>query len=160
MKQRYKKKLKVYIAAPLFSEMERKFNLEVRDFLYKLGFDTYLPQLNGGLCLDLVKSKKPPRSRESKESRRIIFAKDLEEIRNCDLFLIILDGRVPDEGACVELGIAYTLGKTSIGFKTDARVLVDGRDNLMIAEILDGKIAKNFSELELILAEIKKKLRR
>jgi hypothetical protein len=44
----------------------------------------------------------------------------------------ILDGRVPDEGACVELGIAYghreftRAKKLLIGFQTDRRAGVRG----------------------------------
>ena len=34
---------------------------------------------------------------------------------------MVLDGRIPDEGACVELGIAYANGKRCYGVKTDAR---------------------------------------
>ena len=48
-----------------------------------------------------------------------------------------LDGRVPDEGACVELGIAYALNKKCIGIKTDDRCLdFTGDDNLFIESCL------------------------
>ena len=36
-----------------------------------------------------------------------MFRLDRQQILDCHIFLIVLDGRVPDEGACVELGIAY-----------------------------------------------------
>lgn len=148
--QKNKRKFKIYIAAPLFSEMERKFNLEVRNFLHKCGFDAYLPQLDGGLCSDLIKKGVP-----EKEARKIIFMKNLEAIKNSNIFLFILDGRVPDEGACVELGIAFTLKKLCIGFKTDTRTLVYGKDNLIITGILGDKIARNFTELREILMKLK-----
>ena len=32
-----------------------------------------------------------------------------------------LDGRIPDEGACVELSVAYGIGKRCSGFKPDPR---------------------------------------
>ena len=31
----------------------------------------------------------------------------MSAIKNCDILIFFLDGRVPDEGACVELGMAY-----------------------------------------------------
>jgi hypothetical protein len=31
-----------------------------------------------------------------------------------DVFLIVVDGRVPDEGACVDLGIAHTHRRASL----------------------------------------------
>ena len=144
-----RKKLKIYIASPLFSKMEREFNIKVKDFLRQLDFDTYLPQLNGGLCSDLIKS-----GMLKKKARKIIFESDLEAIKDCDIFLFVLDGRVPDEGACVELGIAYTLGKTCIGLKTDSRSLSDGEDSLMITGCLK-KIVRDFTGLSNILKNLR-----
>ena len=46
-----------------------------------------------------------------------------------------LDGRVPDEGACVELGIAYANNKRCYGIKSDARSVELNLDlNPMISE--------------------------
>ena len=41
------------------------------------------------------------------ERRHAMFRLDRDTILTYDVFLFVLDGRVPDEGACVELGIAY-----------------------------------------------------
>ncbi|MBP5727242.1 MAG: nucleoside 2-deoxyribosyltransferase, partial [Clostridia bacterium] len=47
----------------------------------------------------------------------------------CDAVLFLFDGRVPDEGACFELGYCcYAKGKRCIGYKTDARSFIDGFD--------------------------------
>ena len=55
-----------------------------------------------------VESSKPPYARMSPDERRkTMFEMDLTEISACDVFLFVLDGRIPDEGACVELGLAY-----------------------------------------------------
>ena len=54
-----------------------------------------------------------------------------------DILFINLDGRVPDEGACVELGIAYASGKRCYGAKTDTRALELDMDlNPLISECL------------------------
>ena len=37
------------------------------------------------------------------------------------IIFMVLDGRAPDEGACVELGIAYASGKRCYGIKSDSR---------------------------------------
>ena len=50
----------------------------------------------------------------------------------CDAILFVFDGRVPDEGACFELGYCYAKGKRCIGYKTDARSFIDGYDNVML----------------------------
>ena len=41
------------------------------------------------------------------ERRETMFEMDIAEIATCDVFLFVLDGRIPDEGACVELGLAF-----------------------------------------------------
>lgn len=46
---------------------------------------------------------------------------DVEMIRGCDVVEAVLDGRVPDEGVCVELGLSSALGKGVIGLMTDSR---------------------------------------
>ena len=60
------------------------------------------------------------------------------------MFLFVLDGRVPDEGACVELGIAYCqkylqdTGKLLIGLHTDTRAaFIGSRLNPMVRVALD-----------------------
>jgi nucleoside 2-deoxyribosyltransferase len=61
------------------------------------------------------------------ERRQAMFDRDTAQVLACDLFLIILDGRVPDEGACFELGLAYAhkrlrqVPKHLIGLLTDVR---------------------------------------
>lgn len=54
-----------------------------------------------------------------------------------DILFILLDGRTPDEGACVELGIAYENGKRCYGIKSDARSIELDMDlNPMITSCL------------------------
>ncbi|MBQ1346933.1 MAG: hypothetical protein IIY65_02940, partial [Erysipelotrichaceae bacterium] len=40
--------MKVYIAAPLYCDYEKEYNLKIDTFLRENGFDTYLPQRDGG----------------------------------------------------------------------------------------------------------------
>ena len=49
--------------------------------------------------------------------KMIFFNKDYTAVQNTDIVLIILDGRVIDEGAYVELGIGYAFGKSCFGLK-------------------------------------------
>ena len=63
---------------------------------------------------------------------------------------LMLDGRVPDDGACVELGIAYASGKRCYGFKSDARTIEQDMNlNPMIAGCFT-KLFYNLDEGELI----------
>jgi len=94
--------MRVYFAGPLFSEAERAFNLRLAEKLEAKGYQVYLPQRDG------VESKKPPYDEmPNHELQQAIFETDRDKVLQADIFLFVLDGRVPDEGACVELGLAY-----------------------------------------------------
>lgn len=63
---------------------------------------------------------------------------------------MVLDGRVPDEGACVELGIAYANNKRCYGLKSDSRsVELDMDLNPMITGCFN-KLFYNLNEEKLI----------
>ena len=69
---------------------------------------------------------------EGLPKRKYLFKLDCEHIDWCDAIVFLFDGRVPDEGACFELGYCYAKGKRCIGYKTDARSFIDGYDNVML----------------------------
>lgn len=136
----------VYIAGPLFSKSELDFNLRLNEFLRDLGFNTFLPQKDGHLLSELIDN-----GMEKDEAVQMIFEKDIENIKTCDIVVFVMDGRVPDEGACVEIGLAYAYNKECFGLKTDIRSLVDNIDNPLITGSLKGRIAKCFSDLGQLL---------
>ena len=112
----------IYFAAPLFNEAERAFNMQLTEKLEDREFSVFLPQRDG------VESSKPPWDEMTGDERRqAIFTMDRDKVLEADILLFVLDGRVPDEGACVELGIAYTQqiltqrDKLLIGLQTDRR---------------------------------------
>jgi nucleoside 2-deoxyribosyltransferase len=72
------------------------------------------------------------------EAKNTIFARDIEAIERCDILLLVMDGRVIDEGASFELGYAYSRGKICIGLKTDVRSLLTIGDNPMVECALRG----------------------
>jgi nucleoside 2-deoxyribosyltransferase len=144
--------MKAYIAGPLFNDAEKAFNLKVDVLLQSLGIQTYLPQRDGGESIRLIKQGQPPEL-----IRRQLFELDVSEIRACDLFIAILDGRVPDEGTCVELGMAFILGKICIGYQTDSRRFAMDFNNLMIDNSLNGGVALSLDELSnLVQASIQR----
>lgn len=144
--------LNIYIAGPLFSESEIRYNLELDKFLNSLGYGTFLPQRDGFKLFDLLSKGISP-----SEAINTIFQKDLDVLRKSDIIVIILDGRVPDEGACIEIGFGYALGKECVGIKTDSRSLMDNLDNPLITGTLNNRIARNFEELRNVLADITRK---
>ena len=45
--------MKIYIAAPLYCDYEREYNLKIDELLRKNGYDTYLPQRDGGVVSEM-----------------------------------------------------------------------------------------------------------
>lgn len=111
----------VYIAAPLFSLAEREFNIKAKSFVESLGIRTYLPQVDGGVFTDLLSEGK-----DSSVVKERLFNQNWQAVKESDVILIILDGRVPDEGACVEIGMGFALGKECLALKTDTRTFIEG----------------------------------
>ncbi|MBK8064300.1 MAG: nucleoside 2-deoxyribosyltransferase [Betaproteobacteria bacterium] len=66
-----------------------------------------------------------------------IFERDIEALKECDLLLLVLDGRTIDEGAAFELGFAHAYRKTCVGLQTDPRRLLPLGNNPMLAGALD-----------------------
>lgn len=132
--------MRLYFAAPLFSIAERQFNAALAKRLEAAGFSVFLTQRDG------AERDRPPYASMTREERRqAMFELDTAEIYACDIFLIVLDGRVPDEGAVFELGVAYAHkslqhpAKRLIGLHTDARAaFIGAKLNPMLAVPLDA----------------------
>ena len=120
----------LYLAGPLFNPGERDYNLRIRAVL-EAHFDVYLPQVDGALLPELIRSGVSPERAAIR-----IFEEDVAAVRRCSQFLIVLNGRAVDEGAAFELGLAWSLGKPTYGFKDDFRQAVAGGDNPMVERAL------------------------
>jgi nucleoside 2-deoxyribosyltransferase len=111
----------VYLAAPLFSDAERAYNVELRDILTAKGYTVYLPQeagegLEGG-------------------QDRAIFEGHLKALEGASCVVAVCDGTDTDSGTAWEMGYATAKGVPVIAFSTDRRRPWGGRRvNLMIRE--------------------------
>ena len=134
---------RVYFASPMFNHAEKAFNLKVTRVLEDYGYQVFLPQRDGIEAATLE-------GKSEEELIKMIFALDSTEVKNADIVFMNIDGRVPDEGACVELGMAYGIGKRCYGFKTDTHSVELGLDmNPMISGCMI-KIFKNYDGDRLI----------
>ena len=141
---------RIYFAGPMFSQGEKDYNLKLTHVLEEYGYEVFLPQRDGieaalleGLTMD--------------EMVAMIFAKDESEILKADIVFFLVDGRVPDEGACVELGLAYAYKKRCYGFMTDTRSLELG---LELNPLISGAFIKLFKNYdgEALIAELRQYL--
>ena len=123
----------------MFCQAERAFNTKLTTRLENNGFSVFLPQRDG------VKTSEEPLLENTELERcEKIFTFDRNKILKADVFLMILDGRVPDEGVCVASGIAHedkvinNREKLIIGYLTDTSVLAENFQlNPMIRGTLD-----------------------
>jgi nucleoside 2-deoxyribosyltransferase len=140
---------RIYYAASLFNEAERAFNREVVAMIHELGYSTWFPQEDVGLLTDLVDQL----GMTLEEVRDHIFALNIKEVQEADIVVFVLDGRVPDEGACIEAGIAWAMRKPIYGLKTDIRGGEPGGNNIMIDGIVNT-IAESVDELRELLEPV------
>jgi nucleoside 2-deoxyribosyltransferase/predicted secreted protein len=115
---------RVYLAAPLFSEPERAYNLSVASQLRNNFFHVYLPQEAGD-----------DSDTRNKEEQVRIFSENLGALKNADIIVAIIDGADADSGTAWEMGYTYAHGKQVIALRTDFRR--SGRHekvNLMLEE--------------------------
>ena len=126
-----RRRMKIYLASPLFSAPERAENERLSRVLERW-CEVFLPQRDGELATRLVCE-----GRTWADASSIVFSRDLAALRACDAVVINLDGRTVDEGAAFELGFAYALGKRCVGYRTDVRVLLPWGLNPMLTMPLD-----------------------
>lgn len=140
--------MKLYVAGPLFNEMERARNQEITSLVESCGVSTYLPQRDGGIFSEMI-----AQGQTITEVRKNIFKDDVTAIEECDAILCLLDGRVPDEGMCIELGMAHILGKKCIAYRTDSRVSEAEGMNIILEGVLSN-VFTNKEELKTYLSSL------
>jgi len=101
---------RVYLAAPLFSEPERAYNLLVAGQMRDNFFDVFLPQEAGD-----------DSDTRNKEEQVRIFSENLRALKNADIIVAIIDGADADSGTAWEMGYAFAHGKQVIALRTDFR---------------------------------------
>ena len=140
--------MNLYFAAPLFCDSEREFNASLSAKIEALDIDVFLPQRDG------LESGQSLESMGAEAWSQAIFDLDCGKVFDCDVFLCVLDGRVPDEGLALELGLAYAdrhhtqRDRKLIGFSTDWRVFSPAGINAMLAGALDEVVTDETSLLD------------
>ncbi|WP_292392522.1 nucleoside 2-deoxyribosyltransferase [Methanoculleus sp. UBA303] len=102
---------RIYLAAPLFSEAERAYNLLLHDLLERHLFDVYLPQEVGDTS-----------NTRCREEHQAIFAQHLLALQEADIVVGVIDGADADSGTSWEMGYAYALGRRIVALRTDFRI--------------------------------------
>lgn len=149
--------MKIYCAGPLFNGKEREEMLEIAQHLESSGYDVFLPHRDGlelsQVAMGLIDEGMQQES-ANELLAKVIFHVDTFQVSDCDGLVLNMNGRVPDEGAMVEAGIAWSLGKPVVIYKNDARSVIMGIDNPLVLGLSGfnavsdtAKIAKEFDRL-------------
>jgi nucleoside 2-deoxyribosyltransferase len=138
--------MKIYCAGPLFNEKEKEEMLEIASTLENNGYDVFLPHRDGFEFANLLRVFKEKGHSENDAYRllnKAIFILDVFQVIDSDGLILNINGRVPDEGAAVEAGIAWNAGKVVAIYKNDSRTLLNGSDNPLILGLAEfGTISK------------------
>ena len=135
--------MKVFLAAPLFSEAEREFNSKIAKRLREKGFEVWLAQETSFIQHDTHKEKKA------------IYEGDVLALNGSDVVVAILDGTEVDAGVAYEMGYAKALEKPIIGLKTDYRTFSGMEEVNLMLEVPLIEICKNANEVIDLLSRLK-----
>lgn len=114
--------MKLYLAGPLFTAAELRFNADLARNLRQRGYEVFLPQ----------------EQEQRGASARDVFMRDVAGIDWADALVGNMDGPDPDSGTCWEVGYAYRK-KPIVLFRTDIRQMTPpfGPYDLMMTQSAD-----------------------
>jgi len=123
---------------------------EIATVLEAARYEVFLPQRDGiemsRVHQDLVARGMPDATARDILARSI-FLIDTYQVAHCDGLILNLNGRVPDEGAMVEAGIAWGLHKPVVIYKNDGRSAVLGDDNPLVLGLSSFRTVKDIAEI-------------
>lgn len=124
--------MKIYLAAPLFTQAERRWNLQVAYELEQRGYRVSLPQVSVRQLIGPDGTFEP----------RALFHALTRDLHDADVVVAVLDGPDVDSGTSWECGFAFALGKPVVALRTDIRRGGDTSTNvnLVLAESADSII--------------------
>lgn len=130
---------KIYFAAPLFTEMETRYNRYVVDLIrdkYGDQVEIYLPQENESI-----------NDKTQFADSLAIAQGDNAELEEADILIAILDGVTPDSGLSAEIGYFYSFNRPILAIYSDSRQGTHG--NQAKIEALDKIAESQFSYINL-----------
>ena len=113
----------IYLAAPLFTQAERLWNIKLAEAITRKRNDITLKLPQN----EVYRARIPGEFDFQK-----LFNICIEGIDQCDILLAILDGADSDSGTCFECGYGFAKGKRIIGVRTDIRKGEDQDLNAML----------------------------
>ncbi len=145
-----KRQYKIYCAGPLFNPKEREEMQEITSVLEEAGYSVFLPQRDGlefAHLFPMLLQRNMTPQQATDILNRSIFSLDVFQITNCHGLVLNMNGRVPDEGAMVEAGIAWARKKIIVIFRNDSRSLIEGNCNPLVLGLSDFSLVRTCEEV-------------
>jgi len=120
--------MKIYLAAPVFSQVERRHNRRLAKKLAEA-----LPRSEVVLPQDF-RVGQGGRSFNDRRHFQALHRRCVEALRAADVVVALLDGADADSGVAFEAGYARALDKPVLGVRTDYRQLQQKGLNMMLAQ--------------------------
>ncbi len=96
--------MKVYLASPFFTDEQIKNVVSATKILTEKGFKVYVPMY------DII-----PKNELDKELwDNLTFNKDINQINECDLVVVLYYGFYSDSGTCWEVGYSFGINKKTV----------------------------------------------
>lgn len=147
---------KIYCAGPLFNPKEREDMNSIATVLEDAGYSVFLPQRDGlelAKLLPVLIEKDISKEEASIVLNNAIFSLDVFEVIDSDGVVLNINGRVPDEGAMVEAGIAWAHEKPVVIFKNDDRSLIQGNCNPLVMGLADFEFIDKYENIPVAFKE-------
>jgi nucleoside 2-deoxyribosyltransferase len=143
---------RIYCAGPLFNPKEQEEMSQIASVLENGGYVVFLPQRDGlefTKLFPLFVEKGIPAPNAQKILNMAIFSLDVFQVVNSSGLLLNMNGRVPDEGAMVEAGIAWANNKVVVIFRSDSRSLIEGNCNPLVLGLSNFSHVTAYDEIAL-----------
>ena len=122
----------------------------IAGILEKAGYTVFLPQRDGlefAQLLPVLIEKGIPSHQASRILNLAIFDLDVFQVMNSHGLILNMNGRVPDEGAMVEAGIAWSHEKQLVIFKNDDRSLIQGNCNPLVMGLSNFEFITKYEDI-------------
>ena len=159
--------MRVYLAAPLFSQHERRWNRELAGLLAQhinekisKSIDKSIKERTGDVEIVLPQDFRDRGRYNDRRRLQVLFDKCTEAVRACDVIVAVLDGPDVDSGVAFEMGYAHALGVPVVGLRTDFRQLQERGVNLMCSRPCTEYVCRmSFDEdIEHLVKELARKV--
>ena len=147
---------KIYCAGPLFNPKEREDMSNIAAVLEHANYSVFLPQRDGlelAKLLPVLLDKDVSKEKASVVLNNAIFSLDVFEVMDSDGLILNMNGRVPDEGAMVEAGMAWAHEKPIVIFKNDDRSLIQGNCNPLVMGLAEFESVDKYESIPIAFDE-------